>query len=66
MSESQQTRKGCRCETTIAPAILEGYACGNPDCWRTEPARASFQAFVDDLIRARGDEPPAPAATGPA
>ena len=35
--------------------------CGNPDCWRTAEAAASFDAFVAELIRRRGEEPPAPA-----
>jgi hypothetical protein len=47
----------CRCETTIAKSVLEGFACGNPDCWRTAEAQASFDAFVADLIRKRGDVP---------
>ena len=46
----------CRCEATIPGVILEGYACGNPQCWRTPIAQASFDAFVTDLVRARGDE----------
>ena len=52
---------GCRCEATIAPSVLDGYACGAPDCWRTAVAQASFDAFVAELIRRRGEgEPPAP------
>ena len=51
----------CRCEATIAPSVLEGYACGNPDCWRTAVAQASFDAFVADLVRRRGEDAlPAP------
>ena len=45
----------CRCEATIAPSILDGYACGNPDCWRTPIVKASFDAFVVDLVKARGE-----------
>ena len=54
----------CRCEATIAPSVLEGYACGNPDCWRTAAAAASFDAFVTELVRRRGDRtsPPPDAA----
>ena len=43
----------CRCEATIAPSVLDGYACGDAACWRTAVARASFEAFVADLIRRR-------------
>ena len=51
----------CRCQATIAASVLEGYACGNPDCWRTAVAKASFDAFVADLIRRRGEAvPPSP------
>ena len=49
--------RACRCEATIAPSVLEGYACGNPECWRTAVAKASFDAFVADLIRRRGKGP---------
>jgi len=45
----------CRCQARIAPAILEGYACGNPDCWRTAEADASFAAFVERLKAERGE-----------
>ena len=55
------SQRVCRCQATIAASILEGYACGNPDCWRTAVAKASFDAFVADLIRRRGEEvPPSP------
>ena len=43
----------CRCEATIAPSVLDGYACGNPECWRTAVAQASFESFVADLIQRR-------------
>ena len=43
----------CRCEATIPRSILEGYACGNPECWRTPLVQASFDAFVTELVRAR-------------
>ncbi len=49
----------CRCQATIAPSVLDGFACGDPGCWRTAVAKASFDAFVADLIRRRGDEPAA-------
>ena len=49
------TRRICRCEARIAPAILEGYACGNPECWRTAEVEASFAAFVETLVAKRGD-----------
>lgn len=55
----------CRCEARIASGVLDGYACGDPDCWRTAEAKASFDAFVSDLIRARGDGAPAAQATEP-
>lgn len=48
----------CRCEATIASSVLDGYACGNPTCWRTEEVRASFDAFVADLIRSRDEGKP--------
>lgn len=48
---------GCRCEATIPSVILDGYACGNPECWRTEPVKASFDAFVADLVRRRDGTP---------
>lgn len=44
----------CRCEARIAAAILDGYACGNPECWRTAEAAASFEAFVERLVDERG------------
>ena len=47
------TKPVCRCEATIPASILEGYACGNPACWRTPIVQASFDAFVSDLVRAR-------------
>ena len=55
MSEAPAPRLFCRCEARIASAILEGYACGNPDCWRTEAARAAFDAFVARLKARRGE-----------
>ena len=48
----------CRCEARIVPAILDGYACGNPDCWRTAEVQASFDAFVQKLQAQRGDAAP--------
>ena len=52
------TNKGvCRCEARIAPAVLEGYACGNVDCWRTAKVLASFDAFVQKLVADRADPP---------
>ena len=53
----KSTQRVCRCEAHIAPAVLEGYACGNPDCWRTAQVQASFAAFVDKLVAERGDRP---------
>ena len=49
----------CRCEGRIAPVILDGYACGNPDCWRTAEVKASFDAFVAKLVSERGNAPSA-------
>ena len=43
----------CRCELSIPASILEGYACGRPDCWRTAAAQASFEGFVAELVRRR-------------
>ena len=40
--------------------VLEGFSCGTADCWRAPVVQASFDAFVVELIRARGEEPPAP------
>ena len=40
--------------------VLEGFSCGSLDCSRAPAAKASFEAFVVDLIKARGEEPPAP------
>lgn len=51
----------CRCEATIPAQVLDGFSCGAADCWRAPLVAASFEAFVVDLIRARGEEPPAPA-----
>lgn len=48
----------CRCEATIPAEVLEGFSCGFADCWRAQLVQASFDAFVVDLIRARGEEPP--------
>ena len=45
----------CRCEARIAAIVLDGYACGNPDCWRTAEVKASFDAFVEQLVATRGD-----------
>ena len=50
------TERVCRCEMTIPPAILDGYACGNPDCWRTAEATAAFAVFVEELKRRRGED----------
>ncbi len=50
----------CRCEATIAASLLDGYACGRPDCWRTEEVKADFEAFVRELVRTRGEDKPAP------
>ena len=50
----------CRCEATIPAEVLEGFSCGNPDCPRAPAVKASFEAFVVELIRARGEEPPTP------
>lgn len=49
----------CKCERSIPPAVMEGYACGNKDCWRTPIVQAEFDAFVADLVRRRGDGPEA-------
>ena len=40
--------------------VLEGFSCGFADCWRAPLVQASFDAFVVELIRVRGEEPPAP------
>ncbi len=56
------SQRVCRCEATIAASILEDYACGRPDCFRTAEVQASFDAFVAELIRKRGEEQPAPPA----
>lgn len=45
----------CPCEAWIPASIMDGYACGNPLCCRTAPAKASFDAFVAELVRKRGD-----------
>ena len=50
----------CRCEATIAKSVLEGYACGNAECWRTAQAQESFDAFVRALVANRGDANPSP------
>ena len=50
-------KEGCRCEAQVASSVLDGFACGNPACWRTAEARASFDAFVADLVEKRGDRP---------
>ena len=43
----------CRCEAAVPAELMDGFACGNPDCWRTAGAKASFDAFVADLVRKR-------------
>ncbi len=53
------TKGVCRCEATVAPSVLEGFACGNTDCWRTAEAKASFDAFVADLVANRRHQPTA-------
>lgn len=67
MSASRESReptgrtmeKGvCRCEATVASTILDGYACGNLECWRTAEVQASFDAFVKDLVAKRDDGVP--------
>ena len=63
MSELGAPKRFCRCEARIASAILDGYACGNPDCWRTEAVRASFEAFVTKLKEKRGDARSGPPAS---
>ena len=50
----------CRCEATIPSSILDGFACGNPQCWRTAEAKASFDAFVAELVSKRDGETPKP------
>ena len=52
--------RACRCETTIPSSILEGYACGRPDCWRTAEVQASFETFVADLVCERDGKPAPP------
>ena len=56
--EDVAPERACRCEATIAASVLDGFACGNPECWRTAVAKASFDAFVADLIRRRDGEAP--------
>lgn len=50
----------CRCEATMPAEVLEGFSCGSPDCSRAPAVKASFDAFVTELIKARGEEPPVP------
>ena len=45
--------KVCRCEATISPAVLDGFACGRADCWRTAVVQAAQERFVAELIRGR-------------
>ena len=52
MDERTQ-RDGCGCEARIQAGILDGYACGKPECWRTAVAKASFDSFVADLVAKR-------------
>ena len=54
----------CRCEATIPPSILEGFACGREDCWRTAEVNASFATFVADLARKRDAAPLKPVELG--
>ena len=56
------TQPVCRCEATIAPSVLEGFACGNPECWRTAEVKASFDAFVTQLVRERDEGSATPVA----
>ena len=44
----------------MPPQVLEGFSCGRSDCWRAPLVKVSFDTFVSDLIRARGEEPPVP------
>ncbi len=60
-AQAPDSQRVCRCEATIAPSVLEGFACGNPECWRTAEAKASFDAFVTRLVQQRDEEPPTPA-----
>ena len=57
---AKSTKGVCRCEAHIAPAVMDGYACGNPECWRTAQVQASFATFVEKLVADRGDAPSAP------
>ncbi len=62
-AEDLASKRVCRCEATIAPSVLDGFACGDPECWRTAIAKASFDAFVAELVRRRdGDAPHTPTA----
>lgn len=47
----------CRCEDTMPREVLDGFSCGISDCWRAPLVKASFEAFVIDLMRERDDEP---------
>lgn len=49
--------RSCRCEAAIPPQIMDGFACGAADCWRTAEAAASFSAFVAELKRRRAADP---------
>ena len=59
MDESTQ-RDGCGCEARMPAGILDGYACGKPECWRTAVVKASFDDFVADLVARREPAPAEP------
>ncbi len=65
-AQGRGARGICRCEAHIAPAVLDGYACGNAECWRTAKVEASFAAFVEKLVAERGDAPTTRSDTAPA
>ena len=52
-AKPEAAEKVCRCEATIAPVVLDGFACGRPDCWRTDVVKASQERFVAELLRRR-------------
>lgn len=51
--EAAAAERLCRCEAEVPASVLDGFACGRADCWRTAGVKASFEGFVSDLVRAR-------------
>ncbi len=50
-AKPEPAEQRCRCEATIAPAVLDGFGCGRPDCWRTAAVQAAQDRFVAELVR---------------